>query len=144
MNYTLTIKRGTENQYDEITDPITERQWLGAIKNNPNFEFDIGLERSDYSYAEITNNDDETWLHLEENGTLSTENPTPLFIFHMLKLAAEINALVIGEECEVYDLCEQGFRSRLAYAEGDRFCYWCRIDTDNGINFISEVNSNSS
>lgn len=138
MHYSFVIKRGTEEFHEESSDPITKQQWLAAIRNNSNFEFDIGLERSDYDYAELLDEDD-SWLHFEDTGTLTAEYTTPLFLYHILCLATDLNAIVIGEEGEVYELSEQGFKSRLAYQNGNRINHWLRIEAEDSLEFRSEV-----
>lgn len=125
-------------------EPITKQQWLTAIRSNPNYEFDIGLERSDYDYAELLDvgvdgNGDDLWPHFEDSGTLTAEHRTALFLYHTLFLATELKAKVIGEESEVYEFFGNDFQSRLAYQNEIRVNHWLRIETENGFNFRSEA-----
>jgi hypothetical protein len=108
MGYELSIKREDENQ------KISKEQWSEYIKSDSQFEpieeFSAELNESDTLTISTPNaglwksdKGEIPFTFYEEYGEITVKNPDNWIIEKMILIANELNAIVEGEEGEIYD-----------------------------------------
>ena len=115
MGYDLHITR-SEEWFEEIQkNPITLEEWYAIVAADP----ELVLNERGYSVGDTEGNnsmpnkgftdwkkhpkEELTWFDYSE-GTIYTKNPDYVTIFKMLELAGRLNAFVIGDDCEKYQM----------------------------------------
>lgn len=101
MGYDLHITRA-EDWCENAGFEITPEEWLDYVANDP--ELHILGENGDY-FAEWGAND---WLDWSE-GNIYTKNPRSALIKKMVEIAEELDAVVQGDDGEVYSGDEEGY-----------------------------------
>lgn len=108
MGYELHIKRAEENK------KINKEEWLQYIKSDVEFEpiegFSATLNQNEKITVSTPNagiwksdKGEIPFTFYEEDGEIALKNPENWMIKKMLVIAKALNALVVGEEGEIYD-----------------------------------------
>ena len=126
MGYNLYLTR-KEHWFEEDGDNIPKEEWLCFAQSRP--ELTARNDLGDDYWA--LKNGDSSWLCWSE-GNLESKNPSPEFIYFMLDAALSLRAKVEGDDGEVYEKIEDGFRS-VSDHEPPQIFEWRK--TDDGAGF---------
>lgn len=90
---------------------VSESEWLNYIKEDSELEvineFSVVLDSGQDLSAEIPNSGlwkkEVPFVYLKEGGEIKVKNPDIIVIEKMVSISRKLNAIVIGEEGELYD-----------------------------------------
>jgi len=116
MGYELNISREGE------TNPITKEEWVDYIKSDPEFEpieeFSGQIPEGEILTVPTPNaglwkssKGEVPFTFSEKYGEIAVKNPERWIIEKMIAIALQLNAVVSGEEGEIYD--EEYFQKEL-------------------------------
>ena len=108
MGYELNIKREDENK------KISKEEWSKYINSNKDFESieEFSANTDNGTTLTISTPNAGLWktkkgevpfTFFEKNGEITVKNPDHWIIEKMISMAIELNAIVEGEEGEIYD-----------------------------------------
>jgi len=142
MGYDLHITRSEEWFDENPENPITLDEWYAIIAADP----ELVLNEKSYRAGDTDENNsmsnkgftdwikhpngELTWFDYSE-GTIYTKNPDYYTIKKMLNFAGQLNAFVIGDDCEKYQMKgdkiivikDDGTTSVLEYFEHEPYQY---------------------
>jgi hypothetical protein len=99
MGYNLYITR-KDNWFEEGKD-IASDEWLAIVSKDPELSIYEG-NGPNFAIWKTLQPDEEYWLDWNE-GNIYSKSPDQILVIKMVEIAKLLNAVVQGEECEIYD-----------------------------------------
>ena len=118
MGYDLHITRNTEPSEDYFDGGISAAEWQSYVEGDPSLRLDGYAEAHGPNGETVRITDDGiavwtdhptangengwAWLHYQ-TGEICVKSPDQEFLAKMLAIAADLNAIVVGDDGEVYE-----------------------------------------
>lgn len=106
MGYDLHITR--RKRWTDYGNNITAKEWLALVKSDP----ELKIDRKQGCYFAIWSGKctlESPWLDWSD-GKISTKNPDDALIDKMVEIARKLNAVVQGDEGEIYKSAKDAHR----------------------------------